>query len=80
MIEFPLEVGILCWVSTAIFWAAGFVAIWKIVKAILNNNPLKQVSFIKDALNINKVRLLLFNSKFTTIYFVGNSKITIFAV
>jgi hypothetical protein len=36
MIEFPLEVGILCWVSTAIFWVAIVVAVWKIVKAIWN--------------------------------------------
>ena len=36
MINFPFEVGIFGWVSTAIFWVVGIVAIWKIVKAILN--------------------------------------------
>ena len=34
MIEFPLEVGILGWVSTAIFWVAIVVAIWEIVEAL----------------------------------------------
>ena len=37
MIEFPLEVGIFGWVSTAIFWAAVCVAVWKVVKVIWKN-------------------------------------------
>ena len=37
MIEFPLEVGILGWVSTAIFWVAVGVAVWKVVKVIWKN-------------------------------------------
>lgn len=34
MIEFPIEVGILCWVSTAIFWVAVVMAVVGIVKAL----------------------------------------------
>ena len=36
MIEFPLEVGILCWGSTIILAVVIVVAVWKIVKAILD--------------------------------------------
>lgn len=35
MIEFPLEVGILGWVSTAVFWVAVLVALWKIAEQIM---------------------------------------------
>lgn len=35
MMEFPLEVGILCWVSTAIFWVVIVLASWKIIEQIL---------------------------------------------
>lgn len=35
MIEFLIEVGILCWVSIAIFWVAAVVDVWKIVKALI---------------------------------------------
>lgn len=35
MISFPLEVGILCWVSTAIFWVVIVVIGWKIIEQIL---------------------------------------------
>lgn len=34
MIDFPLEVGIIGWVSTAIFWVAVVVAVWKIIKVM----------------------------------------------
>lgn len=34
MIDFGIEVGILGWVSTLIFWMAVVVAVWKIVKAL----------------------------------------------
>ena len=37
MIEFPLEVGILCWVSTVIFWVVVVLVVWKIVEVIWNN-------------------------------------------
>lgn len=37
MIDFPIEVGILSWVSTAIFWVVGIVTVWKIIKAIKND-------------------------------------------
>ena len=37
MIEFPLAVGILCWASTAIFWVAVGVAVWKVVEVIWKN-------------------------------------------
>lgn len=35
MIEFPLEVGILGWVSTAIFWVVIVVAVWEIAEQIM---------------------------------------------
>lgn len=34
MIEFPLEVGILGWVSTAVFWVDVVVAVWKIIRVM----------------------------------------------
>ena len=34
MINFPLEVGILGWVSTAVFWVAVVVAVWKIIRVM----------------------------------------------
>lgn len=34
MIDFPLEVGILCWVSTIIFWFAVVMAVVEIVRVI----------------------------------------------
>lgn len=35
MIDFPLEVGILGWVSTAIMWTAVVVAVVGIVKVVI---------------------------------------------
>ena len=35
MIEFPLEVGILGWVSTAVFWVAVVLVVWKITEQIM---------------------------------------------
>lgn len=32
MISFPFEVGILCWVSTIVFWVAAVVIVVGIVK------------------------------------------------
>lgn len=32
MIVFPIEVGILCWVSTAIFWIAGIMIVIGLIK------------------------------------------------
>ena len=34
MIEFPLEVGVLGWASTAIFWVVIVVAVWKIIRVM----------------------------------------------
>lgn len=34
MINFPFEVGILCWVSTIVFWVAVVVIVVGIVKAL----------------------------------------------
>lgn len=34
MINFPFEVGILGWVSTAIFWIVGIVIVWKLIEGI----------------------------------------------
>jgi hypothetical protein len=34
MISFPLEVGILCWVSTIVFWMAMVIVVVGIVKAL----------------------------------------------
>lgn len=43
MINFPLEVGILGWVSTAIFWVAVVVAVVGIVKALNRDNINKRL-------------------------------------
>lgn len=34
MISFPFEVGILCWVSTLVFWVAVVMVILGVVKAL----------------------------------------------
>ena len=34
IIDFGIEVGVLGWVSTAIFWVAVVVAVWKIIKVM----------------------------------------------
>jgi hypothetical protein len=34
MIEFPLEVGILCWVSTIVFWVTVVVIVVGIINAL----------------------------------------------
>lgn len=36
MIVFPIEVGIIGWVSTAIFWVAGVIAVWGCVKILFS--------------------------------------------
>ena len=35
MINFPLEVGILGWVSTALFWVVVVLVVWKIAEQIM---------------------------------------------
>lgn len=34
MIDFPLELGILGWVSSIIFWLAVVMAVWGILKGL----------------------------------------------
>jgi hypothetical protein len=37
--ELPFEVGVLCWVSTIVFWVAVVVIVAGIVKMLKKNNP-----------------------------------------
>lgn len=34
MINFPIEVGVLCWASTIVFWAAVVVIVYGIVRLL----------------------------------------------
>ena len=43
MIEFPLEVGILGWVSTAVFWVAVVVIVVGVIKALNRDNINKRL-------------------------------------
>lgn len=43
MINFPIEVGVLCWASTFVFWLAVVVIVVGVIKALNRDNINKRL-------------------------------------